>query len=68
MIIISYPDDENYQTILVWKYLYRENQDGGRGDMQLNQPNEVYATDENSDYTSGIGSVSLEDLTDGNVK
>ena len=36
--------------------------------MQLNQPNEVDATDENSDYTSGIGSVSLEDLTDGNVK
>lgn len=36
--------------------------------MQVNQHNKVYATDENSGYTSGIGSVSLEDLTDGNVK
>ena len=61
-------DDENYQMIVFWKYIYRENQIGGRGDVQLHQTNQVYATDENSDYTSGIGSVSLEDLTDGNVK
>ena len=60
--------DESYQTIVFWKYLYRENEHGGRGDSQLNQTNNVYATDENSDNRSGIGSVSLEDLTEENVK
>ena len=67
-MIISYTDDKNHQTIVFWKYIYRENEHGGREDLQLNQTNLVYATDEKSDYTSGIGSVSLEDLTDGNVK
>ena len=50
------------------KYIHRENQRIERGDVPLNQANQVYATDENSEYTSGIGSVSLEDITDGNVK